>query len=73
MILLVIRNNDINEYSHPYTAEEAMNIAFYGGGHWWDETWPETVKEDNVIADVTHWMPLPEPPETRRANDGAAG
>lgn len=68
-IVLTIRFNDINEYSHPYTAEEAMQISFYSSGKWWDEAWPEDVKEDNIIPNVTHWMPLPEPPEENKQHD----
>ena len=61
-IVLAICLKDINEYSYPFRAEEAMYIAFYSNGKWWDEKWPEVEKEDNIIEDVTHWMPLPEPP-----------
>ena len=62
-IVLAICLDDINDYSYPYTSDEAQSIAFYSNLHWWDETMPEECKEDNIIEDVTHWMPLPEPPE----------
>lgn len=56
---LVIRFDDINEYSHPYTHEDAQSIAFYSNGKWWDEAFPEKVKEENIIEGVTHWRDLP--------------
>ena len=63
MPFLVICADDVSEYSHPYTYQEACWIAFYSKGVWWDEKWCEKAKEDNIIEDVTHWMPLREPPE----------
>lgn len=62
-VVLIIYSNDVNDYAYPYTSDEAQRIAFYSNGHWWEESFPEACKKDNVIADVTHWMPLPAPPE----------
>jgi len=61
--MIVVCMNAVSEFGHPYTAKQAMDIAFYSSGKWWYEAWPESVKEDNIIDDVTHWMPLPKPPE----------
>jgi len=61
-IVLVICLDDISSFGHPYTYKEAMSIAFYSSGKWWNESWAETVREDNIIHDVTHWMVLPKPP-----------
>ena len=62
-IYLVIRLGDISDIAHPYTPNEAMNLAFYSSGEWWDEGWPENAKEDNIIHGVTHYRPLPSPPK----------
>lgn len=59
---LIICLDYISDFGHPYTSNEAQSIAFYSNGHWWDAAFPEAHKEDNIIADVTHWQPLPEPP-----------
>ena len=61
--VLAVCMDDITNYGHPYAYEEAVILAFYSSGRWWDEIWPEKNKEDNEIEGVTHWMPLPAPPE----------
>ena len=62
-IVLTIANDDISEHAHPYRPVEAMKIAFYSSGKWWDEAWAEPVKVDNIIHEVTHWQTLPAPPK----------
>lgn len=34
-----------------------------------NELWFLTLMDMDEIVDVTHWMPLPEPPETGSGND----
>ena len=43
------------------TLDEAVELATLYSDGWCLETWPEWVG-----AKVTHWMPLPEPPEVER-------
>jgi hypothetical protein len=67
-----VNHNPVSYYEHikdkPFTA-----TAYYYGGKWW---WYSTVCEDCLIKydkcecdemgkdiEVTHWMPLPEPPQ----------
>jgi len=64
--VLTIKNNSISDYCYPHTNEEAQLIAFFSGEVWWDSAFPEEVKEDNMVEYVTHWMPLPEPPESNK-------
>ena len=61
--VLAVCMKDINDYGHPYVYEEAVHLAFYSSRTWWEELWLEINKEDNEIEGVTHWMPLPAPPE----------
>lgn len=60
---LAICFDDISEYEHPFTPSDAMHIAFFSSGCWWLEEWPYDSSQDNCVSDVTHWMPLPEPPK----------
>jgi hypothetical protein len=63
---IVVRMDDINDYCYPYEYDEAVEIAFYENGRWYLESWDEDItgKDEALVElDITHWMPLPEPPE----------
>ena len=51
-------------YNPPHSIRADM-VAYYAeSGYWhWYDGMPISHGEEMVIPDVTHWMPLPEPPE----------
>lgn len=52
-VLVVMNGRHLNN-----TLENVVSFANYVYGEWWDAGYPEV-----RIRSITHWMPLPEPPE----------
>lgn len=52
-VVLAVTLDVINDYSYPYTFEEAVHIAYYADGLWYDE------HSSEILYDVTHWTEIP--------------
>lgn len=71
--VFIVRMDAINDYQFPYEYENAVDKAFWSVGFWYLEDWDEdrykktseVSKEQWRLEDVTHWMPLPDPPINR--------
>ena len=47
---------------------DAVAALLFGGyWYWWEGAAEDTDQE--VIVEITHWMPLPEPPEEEKYDD----
>ncbi len=62
--VLICQAGAANEYSYPYTFEDSIEVAFFSHPKWFLEDWDDDRfgKDDFLLEGVTHWMPLPEPP-----------
>jgi len=52
---------DKEVYVLVYSKEKGYAIMYYTGYFW--ESWDSDSDSIQILHDITHWMPLPEPPE----------
>ena len=72
--VFILEMDAINDYAFPYRYEDAVEKGFYENGQWFYEWWDDDRYEkaekhkagDFKANDVTHWMPLPEPPKEEK-------